>query len=420
MNNANELDPDFINNLDNISLTETDGLSTDGKLNEHLEYVKTNEYTLKRTFAKYIEFDREDGEEDLIFAIQDSENIDWSEISMMPKLPEFIMKEFQDKINWNLVFFNRRMISKTIECFEKQLFSVTNHGDFISKLNDSNTNVLNIILITNKKLIPAIFSHACTNNCIKWVSVLVKNPDIDSNNISNGFKIACQNNYEAIVKILVDHPAITPAGILNGFALACQNNYEAIAKILIDNPAITPAAIMNGFDAARYYSHEAIIKILINNPAITPAGISNGFNAACRNNWESIIENLIDHPAITPADISNGFKAACRNNWESIFKILIDNPAITPADISNGFKIAFQNNFETIVKILSDNPVIKSYVNSPEIVVEYVGYCKNGGIVFDPKTEDQSLIDKRFASFLSHYKIKEYNYKHKCFVYEKK
>jgi hypothetical protein len=188
MNNSNELDPEFINDLDNVSLTETDGLSVRGKYDAHLAYAKTNAYILKKTFANYIDFDEDDeeiDEDDLIFMIQDYNNIDWEEVSMLPKLPEFIMEEFQNKLNWYTILTNRRMTVKTIKRFKTQLFHVTNRESFRNELNASNTHLLILLLIVNEKLLKRIFRDPMYYDISdEWESLLMKSFLITKDDIS--------------------------------------------------------------------------------------------------------------------------------------------------------------------------------------------------------------------------------------------
>jgi hypothetical protein len=240
----NQLDSDFINDLDNVSLTETDGLSVRGKCDARLAYAKTNAYILKITFAKYEEFDEYD-EEDLIFAIQDSENIDWNEVSMMPKLPEFIMEEFHNKINWFLVALNRRMTLKTIKRFEKNLFGVTNNDLFLSKLDDSNTHALNIILSINNNKVKLMFTMAYRNNYNKMISILINHYNIGTLELLEAFKFACKGGNASFISILIDNPAIRRHDISEEFKDACASNNESTIDILSNSGLLTREIITN-------------------------------------------------------------------------------------------------------------------------------------------------------------------------------
>jgi hypothetical protein len=292
----NELDPDFIDNLDNISLTETDGLSTAGRFNEHLAYVNSNAYTLKRTFAKYIEFDDGD-EDDLIFAIQDSENINWDEVSMLPKLPEFIMKEFQNKLNWNLTFFHRRMATKTIKLFKKHLFNVTNRTDFLSKLNDTNANLFDIIVNVNAELTFKIFNQACQNNYVKWISTLLQYyKNISSREIKYIFYESCHHTSQlSIVRVLMNNPTISPEDIQHGFMLACYYKSMPVFNILIDNPAISPKTVTDLVIDSCKMNRIPIIEFLLNNKKITESDKSYGRANASHANNQVIVDMLDQH-----------------------------------------------------------------------------------------------------------------------------
>ena len=326
MSNFNQ---DVSVDFDNLSVAENSSVMYYTDMNRAARTAANEFNTLKRIFGTHDDFSAYSYNEELILAIRHSREIDWNEISEISDLPEFIMDDFSDKLKWKILFFNRRMTKKTMKLFRSHLIKVINSDDFIMKLNDSNTHVLDIVLNLNDKLIPNVFAHGYTNSHGEIIERLFDNPSITKSMTNEAMRSACKNGHFEIVKLLENDPRIDNLCFSIKFHEACKKGHLEIVKSLVNDPRIANDDFCTGFQSACRNGHTEIVKSLVNDPRIANDDFGNEFYWACQNDHLDVVKLLVNYPRIDNNYFSVGFHEACKNGHLEIVKSLVDDPRIT-------------------------------------------------------------------------------------------
>lgn len=274
-------------------------------------------------FSKYKKFDRNLDEEELIFEIIECEEVDWFEISIMSNLPEFIMDEFSNQLNWVIILLNRKMLKRTLNKFKRELFNATKTHNFVNKLSTiDNYVIINNILFINEELSTPIFVNACKNGNAHIVKLLLNNFKISNDNINVAFLYACEHNYDTMVEILVNDIRVTNKSFSIGFIDACKNGYVVIVRTLVNDSRNTPQIFNAGLVAACAKKHLLVVGFLARNFKITPSTFKSLFNKACSNGQVNIIQPLADNPSLTINIMNSGYTHAMQNGFQPAIELL--------------------------------------------------------------------------------------------------
>jgi hypothetical protein len=237
-------------------------------------------------------------EEDLIFEIQDAPDVNWDEVSAIRKLPEFIMEEFSDQLNWLTILLNRQMTKKTINRFRKQLTIVVKGERFFDNLTDDRHLIMFIALEVCPELFKDLFNYVCSHNLINLVRVLLKDPRISAYSIGHSFVDACKNNHFATVEVLLKDPRVSVDSINGGFRSACCVKHCATTvEVLLKDPRVSRDSINGGFRSACCVKHCATtVEVLLKDPRVSRDAFNFGIAYARQNGRKAIVKILRKDP----------------------------------------------------------------------------------------------------------------------------
>ena len=240
-------------------------------------------------YGKYHNLEPSMDEEDLIFEIINAPDINWDEVSAIRNLPEFIMEEFSDQLNWLIILLNRQMTKKTIDRFRKQLTIVVKGEGFFDNLTDDGHLIMFTVLDVCPELFVTLFRYVCSHNLINLVKFLLKDPRISVYSINSEFTYECHNGRVAIVEVLLKDPRVSADSINDGFRSACRNKcHAAIVEVLLKDPHVSADSINDGFRSACRDGHMTIVEVLYKDPHVSRDSFNFGI-AYAYNNKRSIV-----------------------------------------------------------------------------------------------------------------------------------
>jgi hypothetical protein len=358
---------ELVSNFDNISVTNvSDTNYGDDNPNSAVMYT---------IFGKYHKLGPSMDEEDLIDEIQDATDVNWDEVSAIRKLPEFIMEEFSDQLNWVIVLFNRVMTKKIIDRFRKQLLIAPKTPKVLDNLIDTKEKAMYVMLNVNEGMFNDIFNHVCVSGYVRLIELLLKDIRVTDDMFQSRFTNACQNGRTASVEVLLKDSRLTIDAFNGQFISACQTGHAATVELLLKDSRLTEDAIESGFTFACSNNDRTIFEFLNTNSRIKKTVVNNVFVNACRDNNLRIVELLITNPRINTINIAFGIvtellEKSCVLN--QLLFIILKHPYIT-------------------------NDIFNQYVNRIYNIDNRYPYVKQPfdiGIYFDVLVQDQRITNE--------------------------
>lgn len=328
----------------NISETVTDNASQGVFMPQH-----DNLSILKLVFGKYLEINPNITEENLIFAIQDSEDVKWQEVSKDQNLTVDIMDEFSTKIDWLILIKNRRMTKKTIKQFKDEINRVLNLRELVKAVSENQEKVVDIsILINNLYQDTRVMKAAIGKGNLSIVKLLVKN----GVSIGTGeyLELAIQSGYPELFDFVYDHP----------------DNVRKMDYQLLHQEMRT---MSNVYAFKRLLEHP---EMDINKQA------SDGHYpllCAVLNVKTDVVKRLLENPKILVSQLTNIYKplpsplgnAIMQDNID-IVKLFLDHPKIDP---NFGYIAHTSGHTGLAIAVHQDNPeMVKLFLNHPKALTD--------------------------------------------------
>lgn len=339
-----------------------------GEFRQKKTHKKTNLEILHEFFN--IEQRTYEDEDDLIIDIRQDRSINWKELSKKKRIPEFILDEFENKFNWENIFFYTGMVRRVIKKFKPKLLDVTNSDTFYSNFTNESENAIDMLVeIADKTILGKVFDYCCQNKLGNLVRYYYENDIID---VRKKFTKAINDNNYQLVKVILKNTDLKPTHeqLNNAFR---NNNFQLVELILNNSDLKLTQDHLNG---AIKDNNFQLVEIILKNTDLKPT--QDHLNNAFRNNNYQLVEFIFKNTDLKPTQ--NHLNDVIKDNNFQLVDLILKHSNLKPTQ--DHLNTAIHNNYYRVVEIILKNidlkptqdhlntAINKNYYQLVEIILE--------------------------------------------------